>query len=491
MKQLLLNFFVTIGMIGIVTAQGYTTPDTNSTFTLDDLVAASPTTISVSGTTYTLVEDLTISASDTFNISEDITIEIGEDIRITVFGTFNVDADNAVFTAIDTAAPYDGFRFEEFSDISIQNATIQYGGGLRVLTETFTIDNCLLTNNVSGVSSSGVLGLSRGTPQITNNTITFNETTAIGSGASNQVSPYIFNNYIEGNNQANSNRPQINLGPSLTDSPTEIIQNIIIGDRTLTSVGGVSVSDLLGTAGVNAVIDNNTVTNNRYGITIQSNNVSAFIRNNVIEDNDTQGNPNLGGSGISLVASAEGNEIIASGNEIRRNLWGITLQGESMINLGDNGGNIGQNVFSENGNGGLTFALYNNTDNALTAMHNCWDETNATLTLADAEAVISHQNDIPSLGLVTFDPVDCGFLDVDDMTSNEVRLYPNPTTGNLNLDHNTLFTQMNVYSIQGKLIMQESLHVGSNALNLNLSAGMYLVELQGENARATKKLVIK
>ncbi|WP_179016848.1 T9SS type A sorting domain-containing protein [Winogradskyella forsetii] len=490
MKQLLLNLFTVLGFVGILSAQ-YTTPDTGMTYSLDDLVAASPATISVSGTTYTLVEDLTISATDTFLINSDATLEIGAAIRITIFGTFNVDASSVMFTAVDTNAPYDGFRFEEFSDINIQNATIEYGGGLRVLTETFTINNCLITNNVSGVSTGGVIGLSRGMPQITNNTITFNETTGIGSGATNQVSPYVFNNYFEGNNQANSNRPQINLGPSLTDQPTQIIQNTVKGDRNLTLVGGISVSDLLGSGGVNAIIDDNIITDNRYGMVIQSNNVTAFIRNNVIEDNDTQGAPFQGGSGISLVASVEGNNIIASGNEIRRNLWGITLQGESMINLGDNVDNVGQNVFSDNGNGGATYALFNNTDNPLTAMHNCWDENNVPNTLADAEAVISHQNDDNTLGLVMFDPVDCAFLGVDDLAFNGLSIYPNPTDGQLNFDNNTAFEHLNIYSIDGKLITEKTLQSGANALHLDLNSGIYMLEFKGESARAVKKLVVK
>ncbi|HAB26535.1 MAG TPA: hypothetical protein DCE27_01270, partial [Xanthomarina gelatinilytica] len=70
----------TICVFAMVSAQGYTTPDTGSTFTLNDLVAASPTTISVSGTTYTLIADLTISATDTFLIDTDATLEIGADI---------------------------------------------------------------------------------------------------------------------------------------------------------------------------------------------------------------------------------------------------------------------------------------------------------------------------------------------------------------------------------------------------------------------------
>ncbi len=490
MKQQLLSLFIAFGFVGILSAQGYITPDTSTTYTLDDLVALSPSTISVTGTTYTLVDDLTISTTDTLIISTDVTLEIGADIRITIYGTFNVDANNAIFTAIDTATPYDGFRFEEFSEINIQNATIQYGGGLRVLTETFTINNCLVTNNVSGVSSGAVISLSRGMAQITNNTISFNDTAAISSGANNAVSPYIFNNYIEGNNQANSNRPQINMGTTMIDNPIQIIQNTIIGDRNLDMVGGIAVSNFVGGT-INAIIDDNIITDNRYGLTILGNNAFAYVRNNIIEDNDTQGIPLDGGSGISLYTNAAGLEAIASGNEIRRNLWGITVIGQASINLGDNIDNIGQNVFSENGNDGATYALYNNTANSIMAMHNCWDEANAPNTLADAEAVISHQNDDPSLGLVTFDPVNCAFLSVEDLDFNQLAMYPNPTDGQLNLDQNTSFNQMNVYSIEGKLIMTKNLQMGSNEMNLELNSGIYILEFHGENNKAIKKLVVK
>ncbi|MEZ4792090.1 MAG: hypothetical protein R2783_01005 [Gelidibacter sp.] len=246
MKQLLLSVFICVGTIGILSAQDYTTPNTGAAYTLDDLVAASPSTISVSGSTYTLVGNLTISSSDTLLINSDLTLEIGADLLVTVFGTFSVNAGNVTFTAINSAAPYDGFRFEEFSNINIQNATIQYGGGLRVLTETFTINNCTLTNNVSGVSTGGVISLSRGVAQITNNTFTFNETPAVSSGANTLVSAYIFNNYMEGNNQANTNRPQINMGTTMVDPPLKIIGNTIKGNRNLTMVGGIAVANLIG-----------------------------------------------------------------------------------------------------------------------------------------------------------------------------------------------------------------------------------------------------
>lgn len=489
MKQQLLTLFFSIAVISIFSAQDYTTPDTGATYSLDDLVTASPSTISVTGTTYTLVGNLTISGTDTLLIDSDLTLEIGADLLITVFGTFNVTADTVLFTAIENTAPYDGFRFEEFSVINIQNATIQYGGGLRVLTETFTINNATLTNNVSGVSTGAVISLSRGMPQITNNTFTFNATPAVSSGGNTQVSAYIFNNYMEGNNQTNNNRPQINMGSTMSTEPLQIIQNTIIGDQELTQVGGIAVANLLGGT-INAIIDDNIVRDNRYGMTIIGPNSFAYVRNNIFEDNDTQNNPALGGSGISLSNGNNSMEVVASGNQIRRNLWGITLLTGASINLGDGADNPGQNVFSDNGNDGITYALYNNTPNTLMAMNNCWDEANAPNTLADAEAVIVHQNDIGTLGEVLFDPVDCSFLSVEEVVFNTMTLYPNPTNGPLFLNNNSSFDQLTVYSMDGKLVAQKTLQTGNNEMHFNLNSGLYMLELIGSNARTVKKLVV-
>src|SRR5690606_20038433 len=101
---------------------------------------------------------------------------------------------------------------------------------------------------------------------------------------------------IEGNNTANSNRPQINMGTTMANEPLQIIQNTIIGDPAMEMAGGIAVANFVG-GSINVMIDDNTIQNNRYGITIIGPSNSAFIRNNIIEDNNIQGDPNLGGSG--------------------------------------------------------------------------------------------------------------------------------------------------------------------------------------------------
>src|SRR5699024_9501678 len=149
--------------------------------------------------------------------------------------------------------------------------------------------------------------------------------TAGNAGASAAL--YIANNHIEANNLSNSNRPQINIGPTGTENDTiKIINNTIIGDRGATRAGAIAVSALIG-GNVRAIIQDNIIRDNRYGITIAGTNVWAEIKANIIEDNDTEGDPMLGGSGVNLLTqNPDEYDVILTQNQFRRNLWGVTLQ---------------------------------------------------------------------------------------------------------------------------------------------------------------------
>ncbi|AFL80279.1 hypothetical protein Aeqsu_0772 [Aequorivita sublithincola DSM 14238] len=489
MKKIILSAFLTLLTCAFAIAQDYTTPNTGVTWTLDDIAAASPATITISGNDYTLLGNLTVAENDTVIINSDLTLSIDADKRITVSGTFTVNSNAVTITALNINAPYDGFRFEEFSTINIQNATIQYGGGLRVLTETFSIDNCTLTNNVSGTTTSAVIQLSRGMPQITNNTISFNENPAIGSAANAAVSAYIFNNMIEGNNKANKNRPQINMGTTLANEPLQIIQNSIIGDPALDQAGGIAIANFVG-GDVNVVIDNNIIRGNRYGITLLGINNSAEITNNIIEDNNIQGDPNLGGSGINLNSASVSEDVIVTANQIRRNLWGITLQDSATINLGDDVNNTGENIFSENENGGITYALYNNTQNPVSAKHNCWIEGQQS-TEQQVEDVIFHSVDDPTLGEVTFDPFECGIIGIDENVVENFSFYPNPVKNEINFNNIFSFEKVEIYGIQGNLIATKVISEGQQTLSINLPSGLYFVNFSNDAIAVTKKIIVE
>jgi parallel beta-helix repeat protein len=470
----------------------YTTPGTGVDWTLDDIAAASPGTVTVSGTTYTLLENLTIAASDILRINADLTLEIEAGVRVTVLdlGSFFVEADAVTITAVNVASPYEGFRFEEGSTVAIENATIQFGGGLQVLTETFTLNNCLLTNNVSGVATGATVTLSRGMPVITNNQFLFNANPAISSGANQSVSAIISGNYIEGNNQTNNNRPQINMGATRVNDTLKILNNIIIGDRDMEQAGGIAVANLVGGT-LRVIIEGNTIIDNRYGITVVGPNSYALIKDNIIEDNDTQGNPNLGGSGINLNAPTGGMIVDATGNQIRRNLWGVTIQGPVNANFGDDADNPGLNVFSVNGNNGEIFALYNNGPNTISAKNNCWVEDGEG-TLAEAEGVIFHIEDDPTLGEVIFDPVFCDpLVGIEDHLLQNFVFYPNPAIDVITFNNNILFHTLDIYDLQGKRVYSKQVSQGINSITINLPEGMYFTSFSNDENKIVRKLLVK
>lgn len=490
MKKIILSTLLVFLTFTIAIAQDYTTPNTGVTMTLADIAAASPSTITVSGNNYTLLGNLTVSENDTVVILTVSTVFIDADKLITVFGGFLVNANLTIFTAIDENAPYAGFRFEEFSDININNARIEHGGGLRVLTETFSIDYSTINNNVSGATTSAVIQVSRGRPEITHCTISFNKNPAVGSAANAAVSPIISNNIIEGNNTDNANRPQINLGTTLANEPAVIYGNTIIGDPALTEVGGIAMANFVG-GSLNAVIDSNIIRGNRYGITILGSSDDVNISFNIIEDNNIQGDPNLGGSGINLNTTTASTTVVSRLNEIRRNLWGITLQGLASINLGDDIINDGQNVFSENGNGGEIYALYNNTPNPIIAKNNCWIEGEES-TPEMVEDVIFHSVDDPNLGEVTFDPfLICDILGADDFSAENFSFYPNPVKNEINFNNILSFEKVAIYGIQGNLISSGTISEGQNTLPINLPSGLYFVNFSNDTQAVTKKMIVE
>ena len=490
MKNITLTILFVLFVFASSNAQDYTTPNTGVTLSLDDIAAASPTTITVSGSDYSLLENLIVAENDTLLIDSDLTLSIDADLRITIFGTFTVNADEVTFTAIDETAPYDGFRFEENSVISIKNATITYGGGLRVLTEDFTIWGSTLSYNGSGTTSSAVIQLSRGEPDIRGCIITFNQNPAIGSAANAQVSGIIDGNYIEGNNTANSNRPQINLGTTRTNNTLHIVNNIIIGDPTKDMVGGIALANFVGGT-INANIAENIIRNNRYGIAILGANANVDIYYNIIEDNNIQGDPDLGGSGINVNSQDNNIIIILRGNEIRRNLWGITLQDQAKVNLGEDDPYGGYNIFSENENGGVTYALYNNTPNTIMAKNNCWIE-DAESTADDVEGVIFHLVDDASLGEVIFDPFLCGeIIGVEENTLANFGFYPNPVQDKINFNNIHSFEKVEIYGIQGNLISSEEISEGQRTLEINLTTGLYFVKFSNDAQTVTKKMIVE
>lgn len=494
-------FLILLALTSTNIYANYSTPGTGVNWTLTDLVSNSGGVVTFSGGEYFLNDTLVISQSDTVKITSNGTFRFAGLTYIDVFGVMKVTPpDSFKITAIDTNQKFYGLKFNEFSDPSILSKVImEYGNSIRLLDCDMVIDQCILRYNTQNSSfGSGAISLFRSNAIISNNLILRNRRSAISSGANIVSAPWITNNRLIENNTDNANVSQINFGTTGTDT-IRIINNIITGGP-FPLAGGIA---FLATGTVNARIQMNTITHNRYGVAFLNSGINAIIDNNTIDSNNIDGNPNTGGSGINL----NGNStlvVIATNNTIRGNLWGITIQGTAKPNLGNIGNadpnDDGGNDIYWNGNSGQIYDLYNNTPDSIKAENNYWGTDN----LDSVEAHIFHKPDNASLGHVDYMPI-IPFTNIQNTTNSIIQhyylydSYPNPfnpvSTIKMNIPKEGLVT-VKIYNIAGQEVEQllkSSLRPGVYELKWNASAhpsGVYFVRLQTDAISLTKKMIL-
>jgi len=321
----------------------YTTPGNNLILTLDDLVTLSGGVVTTSDGDYFVNNTLIISATDTLKILQPETIRVAATFRIEVSGKFISDpADGqVVFTAQDTTATasnFRGFRFDDADDAVFRNTVVKYGGGIQLIGTEALFEYCVIRNNGSS-NVSGAVNYSGCSPVIRYCEFRENAHAAIASGANVTGSPQIMYNSFIHNTMDNSNRPQINIGPGASDT-IYIVGNYIEGLND--NAGGIGISNNLAVGNTLAHVADNYILGNRYGYTQTGNNISSLIRNNIILDNDIQGNPGLGGSGLNFRGNTNNFSIVRN-NLISGNLWGMTIELSALPDIGtedDYGGNI-------------------------------------------------------------------------------------------------------------------------------------------------------
>ncbi|HCA43041.1 MAG TPA: hypothetical protein DEP28_07290 [Bacteroidetes bacterium] len=499
MKKIILLFLSLCILIPEVYAN-YSTPGTNKRWNLDSLVNFSGGVVTFSGGFYNVNDTLIISATDTVSILTNSTLRLGQSVFIDVFGTLKISPPDSVkITAQDTNTKYLGFRFNEFADASVlQKMIMEYGNSIRLLDCDMLINNCIIRNNTQNSTfGNAAISIFRSNAIISNNKIFRNRVAAIQSGANIASSPQIINNEIYENNITNANVPQINWGATLTNPPLIIRGNKIRG--LFTNAGGIA---MLAIGSGNVIIENNEIKFNRYGIALLSGNINAVINNNIIDSNNIQGNPSLGGSGINLNGNSTLIPIIKR-NFIRGNLWGVTIQGTAKPNLGNvfnlDTNDNGLNQIYGNGNTGRIYDLFNNTPDSIYAQNNYWGTT-----IQDSiEAHIFHRTDSAALGYVNYIP----FRTVTDIKTNELtpatysilNVYPNPFNPETTIEFNLNTAQrikIEVFDVTGRVvevIRNEDLQRGNykvkwNAINKN--SGVYFLKITGNEINTTRKLLL-
>ena len=99
-------------------------------------------------------------------------------------------------------------------------------------------------------------------------------------------------------------------------------------------------------------------------------------------------------------------------------------------------------------------------------------------------------------GIVAFDiPEDCENLGINDNNfDNNFIIYPNPSNGNINIKPLLDFgdAKVSIYDINGRKVYNTDVNLQNTvSINIqNLSAGMYIMQIEGADYSHTAKLII-
>lgn len=394
MKRLILLIALIAGLCPAINAQ-WVSPGHGNTYTLHDLVALSSGVVTNDGTVYTFHADVTISTNDVLKIDDQVTRIDAPGVLITINGSITCENTERV-KLYGTEANQFSMRFENATDCFISKMYFSDGAGIKIL-ESDVVFNDVKFVYFTRDYSTGVIDIFNCDPVISNCYFMLNDGPAVTSPANGQASPKILNCQLD-TNVKDGNTPQINLGPGGNDT-IYIIGNEIYTIMAQWYVGGISVADLMGVGSTKVLLKNNIVKDNRYGYNQQGATISSVIEGNQFINNNHESNPMNGGSGISIYGTTANNKAILRNNVITGNLWGITAIYIHDIDLGTID-DWGYNEIHDNGNGGEVYDLYNNSACDIMAVGNDWGATD----MERIEDHIYHQVDDPNLGLVTFVP---------------------------------------------------------------------------------------
>lgn len=466
----------------------WTSPGNGTTYTLPDLVVASDGAVTNTGTRFSINSDITISTNDILKIDQQVTRIDAVGVLITINGSMQCTntARVGIYGDMDQNQQF-SMRFENATDCLLKKLYLSDGCGIKLIESDVDFIDCKFVYFTRDYSNA-VIDFMNCNPTIEDCYFLRNEGAAINSPANGQGSPRILNNQLEENVTADMNSPQINLGPGAEDT-IYIVGNSIDDDYANHRVGGISIYNP-GIGETKVLVSGNYIVNGKYGYDQEGTNISSVVEWNQIRDNHFTDNPMLYGSGINIYCTdtISNNKAVIRNNYITGNLWGITIINAADVDLGTED-DWGRNQIKDNGNSGVVYDLYNNSACDIMAVGNDWGTTSE----AEVEERIFHQNDNPELGLVTYIPF-IGYDAMNESTIRFFDVSPNPVSNgvfNLVLDDDTP-SQMVIYNLNGQVVISQQIENKVNRINVNtLKSGIYFIEIKQDNNKTTKKLIIK
>ena len=484
------------------------TPGTGVNWNFDSLVAHYPAVITqTTPLNYTVNNVITISPTDTLEEHRVVTVSFDSAATISFKKCTAIlqggGLGSITFKASDTTKRFVRLRLDSVQTGRFAFLNVSYSKGMSLIYSRATFDNCIFSR-VKGATSdpSGAVSLLGSYALISSCYFYDNSRSAINIGANGGSGLKVFDSYFLRNNTENGNYPQINIGTA-SDS------GIVIKGCTINGLypRGGAIGFLNVFAGNYKIdVSNNIIRGNRYGIAVNGRGVSGVIANNIIDSNCIENNPALGGSGLNFLGDSSIN-IIVTGNTIRKNLWGVTMQ-QSAAGAGKaprvSFGRIapilpvdtGRNVFDSNGNNNKIYAIYNNTVDTVWAQNNTWDDTS----VAGIENTVFHRVDSAALGLVIFNPRYIApvppVTGVGTVPGNEeVQVWPNPVRNGdaILINSRQQISSYTLISVNGQVALRSEVRDAKcPPIQISgLAPGMYYLLIKGHNWQKINPVVVQ
>ena len=479
MKVLLPILALGVALSATAKNEVYQTPNNATVYTFEALSQIPESGVTKTGDlTYTVTKDIEVPVKDGIKITNNMTLLLGPDVLIKIYG-INSDfapADTATIKPTETGVTPKGIQFIDIEDENHNMRTLEVkhirfeGAGLKVGGPSgVVVENCTFFEHNDKIGHYAINYAGSGVGNVVRNCYFLrSKMSAIGSVANIAAGTIIEDNVMEDCSTNNRNYPVINQTVGGDNGPIVIRRNKILGGKR-TMPGAISVSNMLSLLGENkVVIEDNYMDNSRYGINIFGNYMDATVTGNTVLNCHYETNANNGGSGMTVYSTKaeSATKVYASRNRFEGCLWGVTIIGQTIANLGNltvdpsaPDYNPGQNIFKNNGNCGTTpdgaetafdpsnpYDLYNNTPNTVYAQGNTWGS--AAQTKEEIEKYIFHSVDDSNLGEVIFMPAGSQTSGIDSVDGDSFTVNAN-ADGTITVSGVAPETPVAVYDVAG------------------------------------------
>ena len=394
-----------------MTVSAFKTAGNRSTYTLEKLLQNEQAGLQAIKTntesaSYLLTQSDTIAEGDRFVMDDDTRLELADGAALVIEGEadFRLKKGSTLGVQSDITADQMPIGLVIKNREGAQLTNVRFVSvGMQVMSQgAIMVRKCQFYGH-NGAAAAALMFSQAGEPSLIEDCLFERcNRAAIGSAANASQPMTIRNCTFTENSTDNRNIPQINI-TAASDIRIEDCQ--LTGYEENTMVGGIGISNFMSYEDTHALVSRCEITDNRYGITTFGP-TDIRIEDCRLTDNNHETNPMNGGSGISLYDPYGKTTAVIAGNEIERNLWGVTVIGCKEVSLGEpkslRVASPGGNVFKDNGFDGERYDLYNNSTLTIYAQNNTWSVISQTE--EEIESVIFHKHDDERLGEVIFMP---------------------------------------------------------------------------------------